>query len=31
MDVLWKEVLRSQFGASMDMLGFAINDCPEEL
>ena len=31
MDQLWKEILWSQFGASIDMLGNALRLCPDEL
>ena len=31
MDVIWKEALWSQFGATIDMLGNALRACPDEL
>ncbi len=31
MDEIWKEVLRSQFGATIDMFGNAMRACPNEL
>jgi DinB superfamily len=31
MDVIWKVVLWSQFGATIDMFGNALRACPEEL
>lgn len=31
MDPMWKEILGSQFGATIDMLGNAIDACPDEL
>ena len=31
MEEIWKEVLWNQFGATIDMLGNAINACPDEL
>lgn len=31
MDVTWKEVLRQQFGAAIDMLENALLNCPDEL
>ncbi len=31
MDDLWRTTLRRQFGAAIDMLGNALNACPDEL
>lgn len=31
MDAIWKEVIWTQFGASIDMFGDALSACPDEL